>query len=483
MLTVLIFGGIFLIGALGIVGRKATTMGEWTVSGRNLPRWTSWFLQAGESLTTFSFLGLAGIAFTGGLSATFAIAYLSIAAIGLYFVGPRIWRLGRSRGYISQADFFTDRFNSPMLGKLAAVVGALFLLPYLQLQLTGLGLIVELATGSKSGRGLSMVVASVLVIAFVAWAGIRGIARVAMLKDALMVIALVLVLVAVLISVGGVPHIFGELATHSPDLLTVNAPGYGTTFFLTSVIITGIGAGLNTFPHLWPPLFAAKTGAVLRDNYTWLGLYQFALFAPIIVGCGAILILPSTTRGNAVLLTTAHQTMPDSLVAVIAIAGAAAAMVPAAAIAMGISSLISQNLIVVTGERRKLRLNTVFVAAAVLLSLIFGLTNYDIAGLLLLTYGGLAQMAPGILFGLANKVKVGAVPIILGMITGVVVVGWLTFAHVDIGTWDSGLIALAPNLIVFAIAEIIRRSRTPAARGEVPAAGGVAEGSLAVDTP
>lgn len=397
----------------------------------------------------------------------------------MYFIGPRVWRLGRDRGYISQADFFADRFNSQLLGKLAAAVGALFLLPYLCLQLTGLGLIVELATGSKSGRGLSMVVASVLVIAFVTWAGIRGIARVAMFKDAIMVIALVLVLVGVLIAVGGIPHIFGQLSKDSPDLLTVNAPGYGTTFFLTSVIITSIGAGLNTFPHLWPPMFAAKTGAVLRDNYTWLGLYQLVLFAPILVGCGAILLLPADTAGKSVLLTAANETLPDGLVAVIAIAGAAAAMVPAAAIAMGISSAVSQNLVVVRDERRKLQLNTVFVAIAVLLALAFGLTNYDIAGLLLLTYGGLAQMAPGIFFGLANKVKVGAVPVILGMATGVVVVAWLTFAKVDIGSWDSGLIALAPNLIVMAIAEIIRRSRSSAGSGD--AAGAPAASKLAAE--
>src|SRR3954470_19571454 len=109
MMTTIIVVGIVVIAVIGFSGRRRRDLSGWTVSGRSFPRWTSWFLQAGESLTTFSFLGLAGIAFGGGVSGTFAIAYLSISAVGLYFVAPRMWRLGRDRGYLTQADFFGDR--------------------------------------------------------------------------------------------------------------------------------------------------------------------------------------------------------------------------------------------------------------------------------------------------------------------------------------------------------------------------------------
>ena len=125
MLTVAIIIGIVGIGALGIVGRRRQTeLSSWTVGKRDLPRWTSWFLQAGESLTTFSFLGLAGIAFGGGVAALFAVAYLTINCIVQYFVIPRQRELGANRGYLTMADFFQDRFNSKALGKTVALVGA-----------------------------------------------------------------------------------------------------------------------------------------------------------------------------------------------------------------------------------------------------------------------------------------------------------------------------------------------------------------------
>lgn len=460
MLTPAIIVGILFIGALGILGRKRQReMAHWTVGGRDLPKWTSWFLQAGESLTTFSFLGLAGIAYGGGVSALFALVYLSISSAMLYFVAPRLRELGANRGYLTMADFFRDRFGSRALSVVVALVGAVFLIPYLQLQITGLGLIVQLATGSSSASGLSMVVASALVVVFVIWAGIRGIARVAVFKDFAMLVALLVVLAGVLAGVGTIPDVFARVGEAAPRLMTVSTPGLDTTFFVTSAVVTSIGAGLNTFPHLWPPILAAKSGAVLRSNYSWLPVYQLLLVVPILAGMAGFLVLKPKTPGNNVLLTVAQQTLPDWLVAVIAVAGAAAAMVPAAAIAMGISSLVSNNVLSVKNPTLRFRLNHAVVVVAVGLALLFGLAKSDIASLLLLTYGGLTQLAPAVALALPKKVGAGAVPVLLGIVVGTVCVAVLAFAKVPLGGWDSGLVSLAPNLLVLALAEAARRRR------------------------
>jgi SSS family solute:Na+ symporter len=459
-LTIIIIAGIVLVGLLGILGRRRqTNLSSWTVGERDLPRWTSWFLQAGESLTTFSFLGLAGIAFGGGVNAVFVIAYLTISSIGLYFVGPRIRELGARKGYLTIADFMKDRFKSVPLSKVVAVIGALALIPYLQLQITGLGLIVELATGSAAASGLSMVTASALVILFVLWAGIRGIARVAIFKDFGMLIGLALVGVGIAIALGGVPEIFAKVHDIAPEMLGMNLPGYDTTFFVTAVLVTGIGSSFNTMPHLWAPVLAAKSGAVLRSNFKWLAVYQLLLFIPIAVGLAGFLLIDPATRGNRVLFTTAQQTLPDYVVAIVAVFGAAAAMVPAAAISMGISTLVSRNLFPAVSDKARFRVNHAVVVIAVALALFFGLAKSDIGALLLLTYGGTTQLAPAIAAGLARRVRIGAVPLMMGMITGTAVVATIAFAEIPIGSWDSGLIALAPNILVTLFAEAVRRTK------------------------
>lgn len=462
MLTVLIIAGIVAIGVLGVWGRKRpTSLSGWVVGKRNLPRWTSWFLQAGESLTTFSFLGLAGIAFGGGVAALFAVGYLTISCILQYFITPRQRALGANRGYLTMADFFKDRFGSPTLGRTVAVVGAIFLIPYLQLQITGLGLIVQLATGSGAASSYSMIVASVLVVVFVIWAGIRGLARVAVFKDFMMVAALVVVLAGVVAGIGGIPEVIARVNDIAPNYFTITRKGYDGTFWITSVIVTGLGAGFNTFPHLWPPVLAAKSGKVLRSNFTWIAVYQLALIIPILTGLVGILVLDPKTKGNYVLLGVAQHTLPEPLIAVIAIGGAAAAMVPAGAIAMGISLLVSHNVLSIKNPKVRFRVNHLVVATAVGLALIFGLAKSDIGALLLLTYGGLTQLAPAIAFAIARKVRVGGIQVTLGILAGTLSVAIITFGNIKTGGIDSGLISLAPNLIVLVVAEAVRRALRP----------------------
>ena len=46
----------------------------------------------------------------------------------------------------TQADFFHVRYNNKYLAAFVALVGVVCIIPYLQLQLTGLGMIVEVAS-------------------------------------------------------------------------------------------------------------------------------------------------------------------------------------------------------------------------------------------------------------------------------------------------------------------------------------------------
>ncbi|MCZ9883100.1 hypothetical protein [Arthrobacter sp. B2a2-09] len=159
----------------------------------------------------------------------------------------------------------------------------------------------------------------------------------------------------------------------------------------------------------------------------------------------------------------AQHTLPEPLIAIIAIGGAAAAMVPAGAIAMGISSLVPNNLLSVKNPKVRFRINHVVVAVAVGLALAFGLAKSDIGALLLLTYGGLTQLAPAVAIAIGRKVRIGAVPVNLGIIVGTLTVAVITFGNIPTGGVDSGLISLAPNLLVLAVAELIRRRRNPQA--------------------
>ncbi|WP_433260313.1 sodium:solute symporter family protein [Actinosynnema sp. CS-041913] len=464
--------GIVAIGVVGVLGRRrpAADLEEWSVGGRNFGSLTTWVLQAGEIYTTFTFLGLAGLAFTAGVAVTYALPYLPLAYIGLYFIAPKVWRTGRDRGHITQGDFFADRFRSPLLGRLTAALGVVFLLPYLQLQLTGLGLVVDLVTGSRSAGIAAMIIAAVLVTLFVLWAGINGVARTAYLKDALMLVVLVVLFVVVPSHFsGGLGGIGERLLDGHASLLVVPAEGtHNTVWFFTAMVTSLISVLFLTMPQQWPAVLSAKNEKALRRNSIWMPVYGATQAIPIVLGLIAVTVLTSPTNANGVLLTLVSRTLPDWLVGVVAVAVAATAMVPAAGIVLGMSTLVTRNVLRVRDRRSGLLVNYVTVVAAVGVALVLGIGRPDaLANLLLLTYGGLAQMAPATACALARRTRARTVSVTTGIVVGELVLIGLTFVLDYRGSVNSGLIALGCNIVAALATEAAlrarrRRSTTPA---------------------
>ena len=55
---------------------------------------------------------------------------------------PKIWRYGKEHGIISQPDYFAAKYNSRAMGIIVAIVGSLAIVPYICIQMKGLGIIV-----------------------------------------------------------------------------------------------------------------------------------------------------------------------------------------------------------------------------------------------------------------------------------------------------------------------------------------------------
>ncbi|MEU8636316.1 sodium:solute symporter family protein [Amycolatopsis sp. NPDC048633] len=454
--------GIVLIGVLGFVGRRkpVADLAEWTVGGRRFGALTMWFLQAGEVFTTFTFLGMAGLAFSGGVAAMYALPYVPIAYVVLFFLAKRLWTMGKDRGYLTQGDFLEDRFSSRTLGTLSAVLGVIFVLPYLQLQITGLGLIVRLVTGDNASGTLSMVTGSVLIVAFVLWAGLRGVAATSYFKDGIMLVALVVLIIAVPTHfAGGIPAVFHKIEQLHPEKLIVHSGANDHVWFVTSMLVSAIGVGLMTLPHSWPALMSARDPKVLRRNYAWMPVYELCLLLPMVIGFAAILVVPKGSDPNGVLLSLSKDALPGWVTGIVVVAATATAMVPAAGILIGISSLVARNIVRVRSGRKQFWINHGTVVLASTLALVLGIFRPDLlANLLLLTYSGSVQLAPANLLGFLRRVPVGKGPVFAGLIAGELVVIWLTFVDTHLaGTVNVGLVGLGVNVVVLGLAVVVHR--------------------------
>ncbi|AJR18508.1 sodium:solute symporter family protein [Pimelobacter simplex] len=466
MILAVTLAGCVLIALCGFVGRRrpSATLAEWTVGGRSFGAYTMWFLQAGEVFTTFTFLAVAGFAFAGGVAATYAIPYLPIAFIACYFLTPRVWELGHRHGYLTQADFFADRYRSRGFGRFTAIIAVVFLLPYLQIQITGLGAVVLLLTGSEQGRTWAMILAGVLTVAFVLWSGIRGIANTAYLKDVLMLVAMLVLVIAVPAHfAGGIGPMFADLAAHRPELLTVPSHTETGTFtklwWVTGVMISAVAVGSLATAHQWPAYLSAKGKKPLRQNFTWLPIYQVVIILPVIIGFAGLYLEPRPDDSNGVLLLLAHDALPGWLTGVIAVAAASSAMVPAGVLCLSMSSLIAHNVAGLRSERAKLWLNHSVVVVATAASLYLALARPDLLGnLLLLTFAGLAQLAPAILAAIGRRRHLGLPAACSGLVVGVLVLWQITATAPNLDGVHPGVIALGANLAVAAVVELALRA-------------------------
>ena len=114
----------------------------------------------------------------------------------------------------------------------------------LQLQITGLGIIVSVASYDTIGRVPAMTVAVGLLVAFVFAGGVRAVAWVSVVKDVLMVCAALAIGIGVpYIYFGGIGPMFTALVQARPAHLTM--PGstaqLGPAWFISTVLLTSLG--------------------------------------------------------------------------------------------------------------------------------------------------------------------------------------------------------------------------------------------------
>lgn len=469
---------IFGIVALGVTvgflagARRKMDLEQWTVGGRRFGTVLVYLLMAGEVYTTFSFLGASAWAYSRGGPTLYIMAYLTLAYVVSFFILPPIWDLGRQHGLQTESDFFSMRYGNKYLAAFVCVVGVTFLIPYLQLQLTGLGIIVSIASFDGIGRTPAVVISVVLLAGFVFASGVRAVAWVSILKDILMVVAALSVGIGIpYIHYGGVGPMFTALAHARPAHLTM--PGatsnLGHTWYISTVLLTSLG--FYMWPHSFGAAFTAKSGDTLRRNAVLMPLYTITLAFVFFAGFTAVLALPGLPDGDLSLLTIVRSSFPPWFLGVIGGAGALTAMVPAAILMLTAATLFAKNFYrpifaPAMTDDQVAKVARAMIVVLSLVSLYFTIhSSTTLVGLLLLGYAGVTQFFPGVVLGLYWK-RVTTAGVFAGMIAGVATVALLIFSkHDPFFGWNAGFVALCLNFLITATVSLLVPAGRIAAEG------------------
>lgn len=471
MAAIVAFGTVigFLAGS-----RRRMDLEQWTVGGRGFGTVLVFLLMAGEVYTTFAFLGLSGWAYSRGGPALYGLAYLSLAYVASFFFLPQLWELGRKHGIQTQPDFFNTLYRNPYLAGFVCVVGILAFVPYIQLQLAGIGIIVSVASFGHIGRVAAMSVGTILLVAFVFANGVRAVAWVSVLKDFLMLIAAIAIGVGIpLAYFGGIGAAFAALARARPEHLVM--PGattnLGHSWYISTVLLTSLG--FYMWPHAFGATFTARSAETLRRNAVLLPIYSLTLALMFFAGFAVVLILPHLRNGDLGLLTVASRTFPPWFLGVIGGAGALTAMVPAAILLLTAATLFAKNLYrplfapAMSDDRvaRLARAMVVVLGATSLGLAIHGAST--LVSLLLTGYAMVTQCFPGVVLGLYWK-RVTGTGVFIGMIAGVLIAVVLMSTHLDpIVGLNAGFVALCINFAVTIAGSLATRGSTLAVSPEL----------------
>lgn len=454
--------GVFMVatvvlGLLAVRGRGGKTGGiaEWSVGGRSLGAVFIWVLMAGEGYTSFSYLGGAGWGYDFGAPVLYVVAYMSCGYAVGYVVGPMLWSYARRHQLVGITDMIAHRFGRPWLGALTAVLATVFLLPYIQLQITGMGVVVSTISYGAISLNWAYFIAFAVTTGFVVVSGLRGSAWVSVLKDVMVIGTLAFLAVYVpLHYFDGYGPLLDRVVAEKRQWLTLPGHGHsgmGSAWFVTTSLMNALTVVI--FPTTVAGYLGARSADALRRNAIWLPAYNVLLFVPMLLGLAALFVVPGLAgaESNLALFKLVVDSLPAWVVGVVGVAAALSSVVPMAVFMLVIGTMWGRSVLSLVPRwqaRQKGAAQVVVVVAGVVALVMTYAVPNTLVRLSLISYEGMAQLLPMLLLALVWR-RLTLTGALSGLTVGVALVCALVFTdHDPVRGLNAGIVGLALNLVV-----------------------------------
>lgn len=161
--------------AIAAYARKGVrTQEDYFIGGRNIGGIISALTYAATTYSAFMMVGLVGLSYMTGVGAAgFELMYLVGTLFLLSYYAPKVWKLGKERGFVSPAEIFAYRYGD-VTAKLATILALIALIPYTSIQMIGVALILQKNAGVNFAVGVA--IASILIALWAFLGGLRGVA-------------------------------------------------------------------------------------------------------------------------------------------------------------------------------------------------------------------------------------------------------------------------------------------------------------------
>src|SRR6202012_4303168 len=379
-------------------------------------------------------------------------------------------KVAHDNGYVTSADVVHGTYNSRGLELAIALTGMIATMPYIALQLIGMGVVIK----AMGLTGEAPIIIAFIVLALYTYSsGLRAPALIAFVKDIMIYIVVLVAVVVVPSKLGG----YGAVFAAAGEAFAAKGGATGLTLKPAQLLpyaSLALGSALAAFmyPHTLTGIFASKSADTIRKNAVLLPAYTLLLGLIALLGYMAYAANIKVTSNNDVVPMLFKVLFPSWFAGFAFSAIAIGALVPAAVMSIGAANLFTRNVwksyvaptISHAGEAAVAKIASLVVKVGALAFILFLPTQFALDLQLL---GGLwiLQTFPALVFGLFTR-WFRAEALLLGWAAGIGWGSWTAWSNglkplatINLGgvgySFYVGLGALILNIVVAVIATIV----------------------------
>jgi len=275
-LALVLYIGIFAFRSRGAAGAE-----EYFLAGRSLGPAVFLLSLFGTNMTAFTILGSAGHAFANGI-VTFSLmasASAFVIPLTLFFIGTRMWALGKRHGFMTPVQMFRDRWECGHIGTAIFAVQAALLVPYIIIGVMGGGTALRGISGGLIPFWLGGAIVALVVMSYVFFGGMRGTAFVNTFQTVLFLSFGAVALIVIGRGMGGFPAAMESLLA-SPEtapLLTRERISPWYYFSYTFIPLSTIA-----FPHIAIFCLTARRMVQFKRTVIFYPICLLAIWLPCV---------------------------------------------------------------------------------------------------------------------------------------------------------------------------------------------------------
>lgn len=453
--ALIVFAYLAIVLYIGIFAfRKSKATGEdYFLASRALGPVVFLLSLFGTNMTAFAILGSSGLAYARGIGVFGLMASASALVIPLtiFFIGTRLWAIGKRLGHMTQVQFLRDRWECGGIGTYIFALTAAMLVPYIIIGVMGGGQTLEAISIINGPDGKPMLgpdgkplhwvsyeiggaVVAIVVMGYVFFGGMRGTAWVNTFQTVLFLSFGTIAFILIARSLQGFDTIMREMAANprTAPLLSRERIPMEEFFSYTFIPLSAI-----MFPHIAIMCLTAERVTHFKRTVIFYPLCIAAIWIPsVYLGVVAAHQYPGLRPGEAddviIRLLTDHTGV---LVSGILGAGIMACVMASDSQILALCTMFTEDVFAYYGgkkrfgDRAQVWTGRAFVVAIGVISYLIALELKDQASIFELAirfaFSGFAALAPIMLAALFWKrsTKWGALAAAL----------WVTFCMA--GTW------------------------------------------------